>query len=69
VRSAAHDVSGERANIMADLINAGTITLADWDGNLYRIPRALLEHFRIPEITVRLVQRNGHAGPYPQPKA
>ncbi|HZQ37757.1 MAG TPA: hypothetical protein VFD32_17630 [Dehalococcoidia bacterium] len=43
------------------------ITLADWDGNLYRIPRALLEHFRIPEITVRLVQRNGHAGTYPHP--
>ena len=52
---------------MADLINPRTITLADWDGNLYCIPRALLEHFRLPEITVRLVHRNGHAGTYPQP--
>ena len=52
---------------MADLRNASTVTLADWDGYLYRIPRAVLEHFRLPEITIRPVQRNGHAGPYPQP--
>jgi len=52
---------------MGHLMDSGMITLADWDGNLYRIPRALLEHFRIPEITVRLVQRNGHAGTYPHP--
>jgi hypothetical protein len=39
---------------------------ADWDGNLFRLPRVLLEHYRVPELTVRLVRTNGHAGPEPQ---
>jgi len=52
--------------VMSDLVNPETITLADWDGNLFRLPRVLLEHYRVPELTVRLVRTNGHAGPYPQ---
>jgi hypothetical protein len=36
---------------MGDLTNSRMITIADWDGNLYRIPRALLEHYRLPEVT------------------
>ncbi len=50
---------------MGDPMNSRMIILADWDGNLYRIPRALLEHYRLPEVTVRLVHHNGHEGPYP----
>ncbi len=55
---------------MAALVNPAMITLADWDGNLYRIPRALLEHYRLPDPVIRLVRSNGHEGPYPhQPLA
>ncbi len=45
---------------MANTVNSAMITLADWDGNLYCLPRALLEHFRVPEMTVRPVRTNGH---------